>query len=138
MKSRCRVCQRFKKADGVLMCPRCVAESQSYRQDATVRPATLGDPTSHTTGTQRATDGRPGRQRTTVTEDRGVRYRDRDRRETKTLTVNRRSKRLRESWMHAESGEEHVKSVPLSGDPTLHGKSSATLFERKQHPPGQP
>ena len=98
-----------------------------------MRPPTIGHPTSRTTSTQRAWVSRPKGKHTTVTEDRGRVYRDRGRVETRTLVIDRKRKWQRERWTHAESGEEYVKDVSLSGDPELHGPASSSLFRRRDY-----
>jgi hypothetical protein len=133
--ARCEVCGRFKEPDGILMCRHCRDDGPRFRQDATVRPATIGDPSTRTTSTVRARVSRPGQRHTTVDQDTGVIYRDRGRPETKTLVVDRQRGRLRESWTHPESGEEHVKDVPLSGDPELHGAAGSKHFRARQRRP---
>lgn len=63
-----RSVRAFQEPEGILLCRHCRDDGPRFRLDATVRPATIGDPSTRTTSTVRARVSRPGQRHTTVDE----------------------------------------------------------------------
>lgn len=123
--ARCQRCGRFKRNDGILICPR----HGPVRQDATVRPRTIGGDSSvsrdnpPTSSTQRAVVGK-GKRKLVAKLDRGKWTNDRQAYETREIVTDKEADFYRQEWTDPITGDTTFRKRDRLKDQDMHGPAS--------------
>lgn len=119
MTERCLRCKRFKRSDGILLCPVC-GPTDRLHQNATVTPGVAG-------GSQRASstiwttvEGKGLK----VKRDRGMWAHDRQEYEVRDVVTDRERDHYEQTWVDPDTGSETWSKRGRLSDPKMHGKRS--------------
>ena len=75
----------------------------------------------------------PGKPQVVAKRTEGEEYRDRQRLEQKTMVTDELNEYYRQTWYHADSGEEHSKTGRVD-DRDMHGSRSASKVKKTIRP----